>query len=329
MKLRLRAKCWWPKLDQEVKKFVSKCFDCALVSAPTNPEPMTRRELPSNAWQDIAIDFLGPLPTTEYLLVIVDYYSRYLEIEVMKKITSEATIERLDRIFTRLGYPRTITLDDAKQFISATFPEYCVNKGIHLNNVSPYWPQANGQVERQNRTLLKRLQIGHQKTGNWKSELNDFLMMYYTTPHTITGKTPTEMLMNRTIRSKVPSIKDLESPLNREEVYERDKMLKGKGKEAMDEKRKAGIKDIQTGDKVLAKNLNKGNKLVPEFNAKTFVVVGREGPNIQIQDQETGVQYSRNVGHVKRAPEQNEEESEDEFYGFEEDELELGLIGEA
>lgn len=95
MKRRLRAKCWWPKLDQEVENFVSKCFDCALVRAPTNPEPMTRRQLPSNAWQDIAIDFLGPLPTTDYLLVIVDYYSRYLETEVMKKITSEATIERL------------------------------------------------------------------------------------------------------------------------------------------------------------------------------------------------------------------------------------------
>lgn len=157
MKRRVRARCWWPKLDEDVAKYVAKCFDCTLVSLPAKPVPMTRRELPMNAWIDVAIDFLGPLPTSEYLLVIVDYYSRYLEVEIMKSITSEATIERLERIFTRLGYPRTITLDNAKQFVSTTFKEYCDNKEIYLNNISPYWPQANGEVERQNRTLLKRL----------------------------------------------------------------------------------------------------------------------------------------------------------------------------
>lgn len=49
--------------------------------------PMKRRELPSVPWVDVAIDLLGPLPDYDYLLVIIDYYSRYKEIKKTKVIT--------------------------------------------------------------------------------------------------------------------------------------------------------------------------------------------------------------------------------------------------
>lgn len=110
---------------------------------------MIRKELPAQAWIDVAIDFLGPLPTNEYTLTIVDYYSRYMEIEIMTSITAKSTINRLDKMFVRLGYPRTITLDNGRQFVSEEFQQYCHIKGIHLNFTIPYWPQANGEIERQ------------------------------------------------------------------------------------------------------------------------------------------------------------------------------------
>lgn len=79
MKKRLRVKVWWPKMDQQIENFVRKCKSCTLVSAPSNPEPMKRRELPSAPWKHLAIDYLGPLPSSHYLLVVVDYYSRNSE----------------------------------------------------------------------------------------------------------------------------------------------------------------------------------------------------------------------------------------------------------
>lgn len=321
MKQRLREKCWWPNLERDVKKCVSRCMDCLLVEAPAAPEPMARRALPTAAWQDVAIDFLGPLPGSEYLLVIVDYYSRYLEVVVMKTITAAQTIEKLDCIFTRLGYPRTITLDNAKQFVARSFKDYCVEKGIYLNNVIPYWPQANGQVERQNRTLLKRLKIGYRKTGCWKSELNDFLMMYYTTPHSVTGKTPSELLMNRTIRSKLPSIKDIQNAPNREEVLERDTMAKEKGKMYADRKRRAKSVEICIGDKVLVKKMWKDNKLSTTYDPIPFTVIDRKGPLVTVESS-AGVRYQRNVSHMKKVPEMGEDsmDEEEEFYGFDEEE---------
>lgn len=87
------------------------------MSAPAKPEPMIRKMLPKSPWIDIAIDFLGPLPSGENLLVVIDYYSRYKEVEIMNRITAKESVTRLDEIFPRLGYPQTITLDNARQFM--------------------------------------------------------------------------------------------------------------------------------------------------------------------------------------------------------------------
>lgn len=117
----------------------------------------------------------------------------------MTRITARETVERLNKIFRRLGFPRTITLDTAKQFVSLEFSSYCKQNGIFLNYSTPYWPQQNGEVERQNRSLLKRLQMSCALKRNWRQDLDDYLTMYYSTPHSATGKTPTELLTGRTI----------------------------------------------------------------------------------------------------------------------------------
>ncbi|XP_062704678.1 uncharacterized protein K02A2.6-like [Aedes albopictus] len=118
---RLRDRVWWPGMDEDARKTVKSCEGCRLVSRPSAPEPMRRRLMPKEPWVDVAMDFLGPLPSHEYLLVIVDYYSRYKEVCIMKKITSEETIKKIEPIFVRLGYPRTITLDNGRQFIDTEF----------------------------------------------------------------------------------------------------------------------------------------------------------------------------------------------------------------
>ena len=122
--------------------------DVGLVQVPDRPDPMQRRSLSDKPWIDIAIDFLGPLPSGEYILVVIDYFSRHVDLEIMMTITAKETIKRLDKIFRIWGIPRTITLDNAKQFVATEFEEYCRTKGIFLNHTSPYWPQANGEVER-------------------------------------------------------------------------------------------------------------------------------------------------------------------------------------
>ncbi|XP_055600154.1 uncharacterized protein K02A2.6-like [Uranotaenia lowii] len=300
MKRRLRDRVWWPGMDREIEKNVSSCEGCRLVCVPNRPEPMERRPLPNGPWIDIALDFMGPLPSGEYLLVVIDYYSRYKEVEIMKHITAEDTINRLRKIFTRLGYPVTITLDNAKQFLSNTFENYCTQNKIHLNYSTPYWPQENGLVERQNRSLLKRLQISHALGRNWKHDLEDYLLMYYTTPHSVTKKTPTELCYGRTIRSKIPCLTDLGTGIADDEVQERDKRSKLIGKEKEDKRRGARVSEIQVGDTVLMKNLLPGNKLTSNFGPSPFVVSRKIGSRVEIKNKSTGKVFERNSSHLKR-----------------------------
>ncbi|CAH1972262.1 unnamed protein product [Acanthoscelides obtectus] len=300
MKNRLRTKVWWPKMDTDAEKFVRACKGCTLVSIPNAPTPMKRRELPTESWIDVAVDFLGPLPSGHYLFVVIDYFSRYKEIKVMKSITASNTVSCLKEIFSRLGFPVSITADNGKQFICEEITQFCKDAGIKVYNTIPYWPQQNGQVERQNRDILKRLKISRIQKTDWKQDLLDYLMMYNATPHTTTGKPPAELFFRRQFRDKIPAIPTLNSSIVDEETRDNDLMNKFWGKKYSDAKRKAKADDIRIGDKVYVKNTVKENKLVPNFNSTPHTVVKKNGSDVQVENDETGQQYRRNVVHLKK-----------------------------
>ena len=159
MKQRLRSKVWWPGIDREAERFCKTCHGCQLVSSPSKPEPIKSTPLPSGPWQDLAIDPLGPLPSGDSVLIVVDYFSRYFEVEVMRSTTSEKVIEFLEKIFTTHGLPLLLRSDNGPQFSSDTFEQYLKNQGIEHRKTTPLWPQANREVERQNKSLLKRMRI--------------------------------------------------------------------------------------------------------------------------------------------------------------------------
>ncbi|XP_055309417.1 uncharacterized protein K02A2.6-like [Sitodiplosis mosellana] len=290
MKRRLRAKVWWPKMDTRIEEFVKKCRGCLLVSAPSAPEPLRRTELPSAPWQHLAIDFLGPLPSGHYIFVVIDYYSRFKEVEIMTKIDSSETIKRLERIFARFGLPISIHADNGRQLVSEEFKQYCRVNNITLISTTPYWPQQNGEVERQNRSLLKRLSICQSEKGNWQEDLQKYLLMYRSTPHSTTLKTPAELMFNRNIRDKLPS---MDQHIEREdsEVRDRDADMKRKGKEYADRKRNAKANDIEEGDEVVVKRQIVSNKLDTAFEPATHTVTKRMGSEHSPPSGETSSQH--------------------------------------
>lgn len=300
MKSHLRVSVWWPKMDADVEGFVKRCRGCTLVSAPEVPEPMSRRELPSGPWEDVAIDFLGPLPEGQFLLVVIDYYSRFFEVCEMSTITAEATVKELTVIFSRFGVPISLTADNAPQLSEdcEEFSTFCTKYGVKLINTIPYWPQMNGEVERQNRTILKRLQIAQELGQDWRGELQKFLLMYRATPHPTTGRSPAELMFGHRIRSKLPQL----SAFRREdeETRDRDQISKEKGKQYGDNKRRAKESTIAVGDYVLAKRMRKDNKLCTEFMNEEFVVLTKQDADVTIKSLVSGKQFRRNAAHLKR-----------------------------
>lgn len=317
MKSSLRSAVWWPKLDRDVESFVKKCRGCTLVSAPEAPEPMKRKQMPAGPWQEIAVDFLGPLPDGQWLFVVVDYYSRFVEVVEMSNITAQDTIRELSTIFGRFGIPRTMRADNGPQLSGECreLRQFCQELNIELVNTTPYWPQANGEVERQNRSILKRLRIAQELGKDWRMELRKFLLAYHSTNHSITGKSPSELMFGRRIRNKLPSIPQF---VEEEQVRDRDKIIKEKGKEYSDKHRNAHGSSIKEGDNVYVKRVRKDHKLLADYSPELFTVVKRLGSEVTVKSLETGKEYKRNVSHLKKADIESEEanthqtDSEDE-----------------
>ncbi|KAL9967186.1 hypothetical protein ACROYT_G025364 [Oculina patagonica] len=294
MKQRLRTKVWWPGIDKEAEKACKTCHGCQLVSQPSKPEPMSRTELPSAPWQHLAADLLGPLPSGDYVFVVVDYYSRFFEMEFTKSTTSEKIVPMLSKIFVTHGLPLSLRTDNGPQFVSDYFEKYLEENGIEHRKTTPLWPQANGEIERQNRSILKRLRIAQAEGRNWKSEMDNFLVMYRSTPHSTTGVSPAELLFGRRMRTKLPQLQEFSIE---DEVRDHDSERKEKGKVYADSRRNACESEIQEGDKVLLRQ-EKENKLSTPFKQSPFTVVQKNGNSVLVEAD--GVQYRRNVTHVKK-----------------------------
>ena len=87
--------------------------------------------------------------------------------------------------------PRVLVSDNGKQFDNSTFRDFCSELGIKNHYSSPAHPQANGQVEVMNRSLLKIIKTRLKGAkGIWPDELPSVLWAYQTTTRTPMGETP-------------------------------------------------------------------------------------------------------------------------------------------
>ena len=143
---------------------------------------------------------------------------------------------------------------------------------------------------------MKRIRIAHSESKNWREEINTYLMMYRSSPHSVTGISLAELMFGRKMRTKIPQISDFTS--DDIEVRDRDSEEKEKGKDYSDTKRKAVLNDIVPGDKVLVKQ-SRENKLSPNYRPEPMTVTNKQGSNVTVETN-AGVQYDRNVTHVKK-----------------------------
>ena len=249
-KERLRTKVWWPGIDRQAELKCKTCHGCKIVSQLAAPPPVKSTPLPSSPWEHLAADLLGPLPTGESLLVAVDYYSRYFEVDILHSTTSKVIISRLRTQFARHGIPHSLRTDNGPEFVSDEFRQFLSEIGIQHRRNTPLWPLATGEVERQNRTLLKTLKIAHAEQKNWNIELQRFLLAYRTTPHTTTGESPSNLLFGRDIRSKLPDLALFnENPNQPSAVRDNDSARKQAAKDRSDSRFNAKERDLKPGDK--------------------------------------------------------------------------------
>ena len=84
MKQFLQSIVWFPNMDEIIERHIGKCISCQASVYTPMQEPVESTPLPDYPWQCIDIDFLGPLPSGHYLMVVIDEYSRFPEILVTR-----------------------------------------------------------------------------------------------------------------------------------------------------------------------------------------------------------------------------------------------------
>lgn len=199
--------------------------------------------------------------------------------------------------------PLSITTDNGPQFVSDVFLNFIYENQIQHKRTTPLWPQANGEVERQNRSLMKRIRIAHSEKKNWKEELETYLMMYRSVPHSVTGISPAELMFGRKIRTKIPQVCDFH--IDDFVVRDRDSELKEKGRVYSDIKRGSTKSDILHGDKVLVKQTQNRDKMTPTFRPEPMTVKAKYGNSLTLDAD--GVEYKRNITHVKKFLEKHDD----------------------
>ena len=99
----LREKVWFPDINRMVLEKIKNCLPCQANTKENIYQPLNSSLLPTSVWESLSADLFGPLPDGNTLLVIIDDYSRYPIVEIMKSTTAEMLIPRFDSIFSMFG----------------------------------------------------------------------------------------------------------------------------------------------------------------------------------------------------------------------------------
>ena len=295
---RLNTKVWWPRMSYQVKQYVQQCLPCQVTNSSNSPSATTCRPNPaaSRAWQKISMDLCGPLPSGESFLVIIDLFSRFPEVHILKRTTSNAIIPYVRQAFARYGIPEEVLSDNGTQFVSTEFEQFLHSYGVRHRKSIPCWPQANGEVERFNRTMMKVVRAAHVEGRDRVEALDEWLMAYRHTKHPATGVSPAVALSSRCYCDGIPSFAK-SSPLA-DFVSTREKEFRSRKCAEANDDRSAKPHLLRVGDTVLRKTEQRNNKLTLPWDQEPWTVKEINNDSITINNKD-GVTSTRHASFLK------------------------------
>ena len=204
MKQLARSYVWWPNLDADIEQTVRNCSSCQKHRRAPNRAPIHPWEWARAPWKRIHIDYAGPYHNRMFL-VIVDSYSKWLDVIPTTGSTSTTTIKHLRNVFATHGLPEVIVNDNGTAFVSEEFKQFLRKNGIQQVTSAPYHPSSNGQAERYVQTFKRTIEKMDQR--DISTALARFLLSYRSTPQTTTNVSPAELLMGRRLTTALDLLK--------------------------------------------------------------------------------------------------------------------------
>ena len=229
----------------QIESMCNKCKQCA-IHRPEPTEPLLPLSPPENVWERIGTD-LFHYNGTDYV-VIFDYSSRWLDFKKLNSTNSGDVITVLRECFATHGCPQVLVSDNGPQYASDEFSQFAKSWGFQHVTSSPKHPQSNGVAERAVQTAKNML----------KKNTDPFLaLLAYRSAPIHNGRTPSQLLMSRILRTPVPTISkklypettDWKALQEKEREYkERYRLNFNKGK------RLTHLPSLNTGDQVFVRD---------------------------------------------------------------------------
>nr|GEU82496.1 reverse transcriptase domain-containing protein [Tanacetum cinerariifolium] len=192
----LRSGYFWPTMHTDARNLIKECkYYQVHRPVPRNPQekltPITSL-WPFYKW---GIDIAGPFSEgpgkVKFLIVAMDYFPKWIEARPVATITGTRVKFVWDNIVCRFGLPGEIISDNEKQFRDNPFKDWCEKLSIRQCFASVKHPQANGLVERANRSLGEGIKARlREKNKNWVEEVLHVLWAHRTMIKSSNGETP-------------------------------------------------------------------------------------------------------------------------------------------
>nr|XP_022902167.1 uncharacterized protein K02A2.6-like [Onthophagus taurus] len=286
-KARARSLLYWPGITLDIENLIRQCKVCEKYNLSNPKETFIGHEIPELPFNKVGMD-LFQFKNHDYLLVI-DYYSKWIEVKELENKTAGNVINRLKQIFSVHGIPEII-ISDNMPFSSYNFKKFTDSWGIKVITSSPRYPKSNGLAER-GVGVVKRLL---KKCLESDQDIYLALLTYRNTPITGMSYSPAQMLFSRTLRDKLPCTKNSLKPQMSNNVYEQ--LLNNQKKsETCYNKTSVEPKSFNKDDNVLIQNLD--NKTW----APGKIVDVYDTPRSYIVQKDTGRHIRRNSVHLRKS----------------------------
>ena len=137
MKALLCTMVCFPCVNIAAEEAVKRCIPCQANTTRRETEPLFMSPLPRRPWTEISIDFCGPLHTGEYLLVVVDEFSRYPIVEVVRSTSVETVIPVMDKVFSLFSFPEVVKTDNGLPFNGRIWKSFLKECGVYHRKITP------------------------------------------------------------------------------------------------------------------------------------------------------------------------------------------------
>ncbi|XP_022101226.1 uncharacterized protein LOC110984905 [Acanthaster planci] len=203
MKALAHSFMWWPVIDRMIEHEVQSCQNCQEHQKMPPPTILHPWEFPDKPWCRLHLDYASI--SGKDVLIVVDAFSKWIEAIRVGNSTAATTVRVLQRLFSTHGIPETVITDNRTQFVSEELSQFLSQNGVEHLQTAPKHPSSNGLAER----AVQTVKVGVKKirSGDLELRLQQFLLCYRVTPQLTTGKSPSELLYRRQIRTKLNQLK--------------------------------------------------------------------------------------------------------------------------